>query len=39
MLALLLTLTGCFQSRDTLAAPAVTIVHTVRQEGELEPCG
>lgn len=39
MLALLFALTGCFRGGDTLAAPAVTIVHTVRQEGELEPCG
>lgn len=39
MLPLLFTLTGCFQGWDPLAAPAVTIVHTVRQEGELEPCG
>ena len=39
MLALLFTLTGCFQAWDTLGSPAVTIVHTVRQEGELEPCG
>lgn len=39
MLALLFMLTGCFRASDMLAAPAVTIVHTVRQEGELEPCG
>jgi hypothetical protein len=43
MLPLLSMLSGCFGigvgELPAPAAPAVVIVHTARQEGELEPCG
>jgi hypothetical protein len=38
MLAVLLFATGCWSPTPDAGA-AVTIVHTARMEGEIEPCG